>query len=74
MRDAYEITTYLSRIVLVRPNFYSAGLQASHQLNSALEITVLYMTACSNLDCKQLLAPVNLFLLRERVCVLLETV
>jgi len=36
--DAYETTTLLSRIVLVlvRPNFYSAGPEASHQINPAL--------------------------------------
>ena len=36
MIDAYETMTLLSRIVLVRPSFYSAGPHASHQLNLAL--------------------------------------
>jgi len=38
--DAYETTTYSCRallmIVLVRPNFCSAGPQSTHQLNPAL--------------------------------------
>jgi len=38
--DAYETTTYSCRallmVVLVRPNFCSAGPQSSHQLNPAL--------------------------------------